>query len=45
MVMVVIPADKLLSASAREFAAADLQDGAGDDTSHEERLEFVHNVL
>ena len=43
--MVVIPAEKILSASAKEFASADLQDGAADDASHEERLEFVHDVL
>lgn len=43
-IMVVIPADKILAASAREFATADLQDGAADDASPEERLKFVHDV-
>jgi hypothetical protein len=43
--MVAIPADKLLSASAKEFATADLQDGAADDAPHKERLEFVYDVL
>jgi hypothetical protein len=43
--MVAIPADKLLSASAKEFATADLQDGAADDAPHKEHLEFVYDVL
>jgi hypothetical protein len=43
--MVVIPAEKLLSASAKEWATAELQDGAADDASPEKRLDFVHDVL
>ncbi len=43
--MVVIPAEKHLSASAKEWATAELQDGAADDASPEERLDFVHDVL
>jgi hypothetical protein len=44
-VMVVHPAKKILSVFTREFAMAGLEDGEADDTSQQELLDFVHNVI